>query len=483
MTDGELCEFVTKYARLGAKLGVPKSHIECLVTSSVILQPKQLEMTSAANLCNEPDGPVSIGVGGARGGGKSFWLLTQVGCIDCQLNPGITCLWLRKQSKANKEQLERLVKDVLHHTPYEYISHKGIIVFPNGSQIIAGHFNSENDFVDLIGKQYEILALEEATTLTASKYNDIRTCLRSSKPFRPREYNTTNPGQIGHGWYKKRFIIPFRQQRETETRFVPALCQDNKHNDAGYLKILQSQTGWKRRSWLEGDWNIEHGIFFDNWRDDVHVLPNASMPVFSPGSAHQWMAAMDYGNAHYTVVLLAAVTGDGDIIIVDEHYARKELPSWHASRIRDMFSRWGVHSMSQLKYFTVGSDAFSSESDGTSVAATYKELGLPLTCANMDRANGWSEITRRLGDVGRNIRPSLYIQSRCVKLIEQLPQMLHDNHKPEDVLKCNIDEDGDGGDDFVDCLRYLVASHKQSGAVTFARALRTGDFKTGGMRF
>jgi hypothetical protein len=56
------------------------------------------------------------------------------------------------------------------------------------------------------------------------------------------------------------------------------------------------------------------------------------------------------------------------------------------------------------------------------------------------------------------ILPSLFIHQRCARLVETLPAMQHDPHRPEDVLKVDCDEDGVGGDDAADCLRYLVAT-------------------------
>ena len=47
---------------------------------------------------------------------------------------------------------------------------------------------------------------------------------------------------------------------------------------------------------------------------------------------------------------------------------------------------------------------------------------------------------------------------RCGRLVETLPAMQHDPHRPEDVLKVDCDEDGVGGDVAADCLRYLVAT-------------------------
>jgi len=39
-----------------------------------------------------------------------------------------------------------------------------------------------------------------------------------------------------------------------------------------------------------------------------------------------------------------------------------------------------------------------------------------------------------------------------------LPALQHDPNRPEDVLKVDAVEDGVGGDDAADCLRYLVAT-------------------------
>jgi len=47
---------------------------------------------------------------------------------------------------------------------------------------------------------------------------------------------------------------------------------------------------------------------------------------------------------------------------------------------------------------------------------------------------------------------------RCVRLAETLPALRHDPNRPEDVLKVDVDDDGAGGDDAADALRYLVAT-------------------------
>ena len=44
------------------------------------------------------------------------------------------------------------------------------------------------------------------------------------------------------------------------------------------------------------------------------------------------------------------------------------------------------------------------------------------------------------------------------RLLDCLPAMQHDPNRPEDVLKVDADEEGVGGDDAADALRYLIAT-------------------------
>jgi len=46
--------------------------------------------------------------------------------------------------------------------------------------------------------------------------------------------------------------------------------------------------------------------------------------------------------------------------------------------------------------------------------------------------------------------------------VECLPSLQHDPNRPEDVLKVDADEDGVGGDDAADALRYLVATKSRT---------------------
>ena len=97
-----------QFLQLGLQHGCPRDQLLNLSNAGIILQDRQLAASAAARLCDHPDGPTAIGYGGARGGGKSHWLLAQMGADDCQRVPGLKCLLLRKVGKANMEHFEDL---------------------------------------------------------------------------------------------------------------------------------------------------------------------------------------------------------------------------------------------------------------------------------------------------------------------------------------------------------------------------------------
>jgi len=446
-----------RYFAAGRRAGCPKDQMQRFERADVILQERQLVASAAARACDQPDGPTAIGFGGARGGGKSHWLLAQMGADDCQRVPGLKCLLLRKVGKANLEHFEDLRRRLFNRLPHEFAAFRGILSFHNGSRIIAGHFQNEKDIDAYLGLEYDVIGIEEATTLTARKYQDITTCCRTSKPnWRPRIYSTTNPGGVGHAWYRTRFVAPMLERRETETRFIAALVTDNRWNNPEYVRVLQGLSGWQKRAWLDGDWDIAAGQYFTTFRREVHVIED-----FDDIRAREWFLALDYGFAHYTVALLGCTDGDGNLFVVDEHAERLWLPQRHGIAIRGMIGRHkivadrGLRStnrvetrpleIADLKRIVAGADVFSRQSDGTTIAAQYAQHGITLRPANTDRINGWAEILTRFGEPNVGVaeggsRPTLFIHKRCGRLIETLPTLQHDPNRPEDVLKVDADE-------------------------------------------
>ncbi len=451
-----------RYFLAGRRAGCPKAQMENFVRAGLLLQPKQLKF---AAYCREADlsgGPKMISTGGGKGSAKTHGVYCQIFADDCQRVPGLKVLILRKILKGAAEQFDDMRRKLLGNLRHEWRAQKGELSFATGSRVIIGHYNDERDIDKYMGIEYDVINLGEATQLPFSRVQGIRGCLRTSKPnWRPRMYLDTNPGGVGHRWYRGMFIVPWLEKRETTTRHVQVTVDDNKFVDSEYKSTLQSYTGWMRKAYLDGDWDIAAGQYFTTFRREVNVVED-----FDDSRAVEWFAAFDYGFAHYTVVLLGCRDGDGNIFIVDEHAERLWLPQRHAAAVKAMLARHKIGerkmSVEDLKRFVAGADVFSRQSDGTTIAAQYSKLGISLRCANTDRVNGWAEILQRFGDVEAGIRPTLFIHKRCGRLLETLPALQHDPNRPEDVLKVDCDEDGIGGDDAADVLRYMVATKSRT---------------------
>jgi hypothetical protein len=222
------------------------------------------------------------------------------------------------------------------------------------------------------------------TNVTERKYQDIITCLRTSKPnWRPRLYSTTNPGGVGHEWYRRNFVVPYERQTESSTRFIPARVDDNRFTNPEYKATLATRTGWQKEAWYYGRWDIASGQYFSTFRPSAHILEKVDY-----WRAVEWFAAMDYGYNHYTVVLLGFRDENDNITVVDEHAERHWVPQRHVEAIKEMFARhqvsiapphppgipplslkdlriWPNHR--RLARFVAGGDVFGTESNGCTI--------------------------------------------------------------------------------------------------------------------
>lgn len=438
--------------------GAAADQMRRFLACGYIPQAKQLRFHGYARLCDRADGPDQIAYGGARGGGKSHTVFAQLCLDDCQRVPGLKALFLRKVGSSAREQIEDLRRLVLHSIQQEYNRSTGEVIFPNGSRVKTGNFNADKDIDKYLGIEYDVIAIEEANTLTGKKRQAVRNSNRTSKKgFRPRMYLTFNPGGIGHADVKRDFVKPYRDGVERYTRFVPATVDDNKFVDADYERKLNENTGWMLEAYRYGNFDIAAGQYFTNWRQDVHVVKPFDIPL-----NWQIWGGLDYGFTHPTVAYLATRDSDGNIYIISEHSASKMLVPQHAEAIRGMAQRLGI-GWDRVQTFVAGDDVFGKRGGDKTVADQYAECGIPLSRANNDRINGATAILSLLGDKERGQMARLRVFDRCAQLIECMPNLQHDPNRPEDVLKVDVDDDGNGGDDAYDAARYTIMAAEKLG--------------------
>jgi phage terminase large subunit len=440
---------LTRYAQAARRAGVPRDQLERFIRGGYVAQPHQLAWHAAARRADRDDGPAMIGIGGRRGPGKTHATFAQVALDDCQRTDGLKMLFLRKVLKAAKESFEDVRRKVLYATPHEYKVQSGIIEFPNGSRIVLGHFKHESDIDNYLGIEYDGAAIEEFTQLGKAKVEMLRGSIRTTRrDWRPRLYATTNPGGVGHQYFRQTFVLPWREGKEAETCFLPASADENRYLDAGYKKWLAGLSGTLGRMWRDGDWDVAGGAFFTNWNYDRVVCDPFPIP------AH-WRLhlAMDYGFQHWNIIYLLGRNDDGTTFFLDELALRHSLVPQIAQSLAAMLARHGVEHH-RIGTFVAGHDCFSKESSGRAIADSWQDAGWALEVANVDRKAGAAEWLRRLGNDAAGVPVTVQITKHCPRLIETLPMLLSNPHDPEDVLKVDCDEDGDGGDDPYDGSRY-----------------------------
>ena len=268
-------------------------------------------------------------------------------------------------------------------------------------------------------------------------------------------YNSTNPLGVGHKYYKARFIDHERKHADELNRtrkFIFATVNDNKAVNDDYRGNLEELTGVERKAYLEGNWDVSAGAYFDQWTHDLHVVaPIQPLP--------QWKvwASMDYGFNHWNVIYLHAQTGDGVIYTFHELAHRKHYPSEIVPDLRAVLASYGL-TVLRLDKFYAGADVFNKTGQSEkSIEEQYKALGMKLARAETSagsRVGGAHHLQKLLGQPERGIKPTWHITSNCERLINCLPFLEVDPNNPEDVLKVDADDRGVGGDDPYDAVRY-----------------------------
>jgi PBSX family phage terminase large subunit len=435
--------------------GVPRDQAFNLVSRGYIPLPWQWKFHSAARECDKKGGPVKIGAGGARGPGKSHAVLSQIGLDDCQRVPNLKCLFLRQTGKAAQESFEDLIEKTLRgKIKYQYTPSKGILRFFNSSRILLGGFESEKDIDKYIGIEYDLIAVEELNQLSQGKIDKLEGSLRTSKEnWIPRMYTSFNPGGIGHKQVKATYIEPFRAHNETKTRFIPSTYKENPHLNIEYTSYLETLGGNLGKAWREGDWDIFEGQFFNEWRNNIHVVKPFTVPL-----TFRRFGGYDHGRAKPACFKWYFIDFDGNVYCYRELYVNKEDNSsrWEVEQIAKEVYKITEQAGEVLEYVVADSAIFTKTGIGETIAEVLKKNGvgreggaIPVLLPSMkDRISGWTIMHQYLYH-DEHTKPKLYYFETCYDSIRTIPALIHDKNKPEDL-------DSDGEDHAADVDRYFL---------------------------
>jgi hypothetical protein len=455
--------------------------------------------------------------GGAAGPGKSKALLMEA-VVQAHDNPGANTLLLRRTfPELEKSLLLYFRRDVPRDLYKSFNESKHLVTWWNGSTTWFGYCQRESDVYQYQGAEFLFIGIDELTLFTLRQWQFLTS--RNRCPLAdafPCMAGATNPGNIGHAWVKALWIdrqpAPGMEYPEeydaNDYEFIPARITDNPiyADDQQYLKTLGALPSHLRRAFLDGDWNVFAGQYFDRFDWSRHVAraesieskpwwprwisidwgfehpaavywhaqgewerPKARMErnrrpdgsEISPGGNQEWReGARQSGEA--------SARGRG-VLTYREYVTHRTPPRELAREIvarcfgADGWQDAGAYhdnrgrepQREKIDAIYLSPDSFAHRTDEASIAEQMGDVfvaaGLPRPIpADNDRVGGWMLMYQMLD------AEEWLLTDNCIELIRTLPNLVRDMARVEDIEKMD-------GDDPADAARYGLKSRYGSG--------------------
>jgi|HubBroStandDraft_6_1064221.scaffolds.fasta_scaffold01036_8 phage terminase large subunit len=406
--------------------------------------------------------------GGAAGPGKSKALLMET-VLQATATAGVNTLVLRRTfPELEQSLLLYFRRDVPRELYKSYNESKHVVTWWNDSTTRFGYCSRENDVYQYQGAEFLFIGIDELTLFTLRQWQFLTSRNRCPVPGAfPCMAAATNPGNIGHAWVKSLWIdkqpasgmeLP-EQYDPADYDFIAARVHDNPiyARDAGYIKTLNALPTHLRRAFLDGDWDVFAGQYFDRFNPSTQVL-RAEQIDWKPWWP-RWIS-MDWGFEHPSAVYWHAQTpapapapelpaehGASSVVTYREHVTHRTPPRELARQIIDR-SLASDGKLEKIDAIYLSPDAFARRTDEASIADQMGDVfvaaGFPRPIpADDDRVGGWMLMYQML-DAGEWL-----LTDNCIELIRTLPNLVRDSARIEDVEKMD-------GDDCADAARYGI---------------------------
>ena len=469
-------------------------------------QPRQAEFMSRP----EPEALY----GGAAGGGKSDALVIEA--LRQVHIPHYRALILRKTYPQLSDLVDK--SQVYYHRAFpqaQYNATAHVWNFPSEAKIYFGSMQYTKDRTNYQGKAFDFIGFDELTHFEWEEYSYMMSRNRPTGPgTRVYMRATTNPGGIGHGWVKARFItpappgtrvylrattnpggvghgwvkarfitpappgtpiveaFPVRMPDGTEKVlqrarvFIPSSVFDNPallENDPDYLASLASLPEAEKQALLYGSWDSFSGQVFTEWRNDpAHYQDQRWTHVIAPFPIPKhWKIyrGFDFGFSKPFSVGWYAADEEGRLYRIKELYGCTGRPNEglridpveQARRIREV-----EQNDPQLRGRVIqgiADPAIFDESRGESIAAMM-ERGpnfLHWMPGDHTRLAGKMQFHYRLAFDGEGW-PMFQVFDTCRHFLRTIPNLVYDESNVEDI-------DTRQEDHIYDECRYVLMEH------------------------
>ena len=434
--------------------------------------------------------------GGARGPGKTEWsIIVMAERID---NPRYQGLVLRKNADdltdycVRCEEMYQYASVVVRRNPM--VLRFGVNALrAKGAMIRGGHLHDKTSYIKYQGQQFSRIAIEELTQIPSELlYKQIMSSCRSVyKELNPQMILTANPGGVGMGWVKRRFVEPIDKNQdeykeetlengdvkleserviwyqkqylwtdvkgvnritvwneiydkieETWRCFIPATIDTNPiltENDPNYVKMLEGLKTTDEalyNAWRHGDWSVFAGQVFTEFDRSKHVINNfadigTTTEQFENAPK---IISMDWGYSDDTAIYFTAYL-DGRPVTYKEMVGNQKLASEWGKEIREYIETSGQ----RIDYFIYPSDMEDKKNGKSSPIDDIREELEKLPPSEqpsmqmIGREAGSRAIRQHATHKYLKADPCAKIFKSCANLTRVLPELVYDETRKEEI--------------------------------------------------
>jgi PBSX family phage terminase large subunit len=413
--------------------------------------------------------------GGAAGGGKSDALIGKA-IEHCLRFKNAHVLILRRTFGELEKSLILRAHEILSGHARWQGQEKRYHFDQTNSFLEFGHCQHEHDVFQYKSAEYSLILIDEVTQFTQLMVDVLKTRNRSSKGVPCQMAYATNPGEVGHGWVKERFMgetapqsgvlkEPLKIYTDTDgmtSCFIPSTLDDNvvlTANDPNYGKRLEALKNtdpglYQAMRW--GNWEVFAGQFFTTWNRAAHVVE-----PFKITNEFKIYISLDWGYAKPLACHWWAVEPSGrHVYCIREYYVTKKDSPTAAREIHEInIQMFGPNYISLGRVYGMFVDpSIFAIDNGKAIAEDFhselselvddgRKRGLLIIPADNERIPGWS-VFRNMLAIQPDGKPFCQWFSTCHNAIRTIPWMVHDKNRPEDL-------DTDGEDHACDSARYF----------------------------
>lgn len=424
------------------------------------LQPKQ---QTALQTLFKPDCKYLL-YGGAMAGGKSFVLRwgALLYLIFLYKKYGIKNIPVGLFSEDYPTLKDRQIARIKREFPKELgelksTQDEGMAFFLvdalGGGRILLRNLDDPSKYMS---SEFAGIFVEELTRNQEQTFIDLRNRLRYPGVEEVKFMGATNPGGVGHGWVKKKWIAPDPKDLDIEQNrffYVHANAKDNKFISEDYIRQLESLSEQQRKAYLEGSWDVFAGQYFSVWNPNLHIIN-----PFIPPKQSVIVGGLDWGrvdNFSFHLTSITRVDTGGTHFfrskVFLEIYGKEHTPAEWSATIKKKLVFYGL-TLKDIAWVQADTQIWNKGLDGQSLDIYTQFVQADegwriLKPANKDRIGGWENLQRWLSTAPDGL-PYLQFSSECANAIRLIPNLVHDENKVEDV-------DQKGENDAADSVRYL----------------------------